>query len=120
MSLDYLSARQAGPASDVFRTSACIDHVLIIEDQALIAMAIEDYLRGLGYLSFSFATNPAEAIAAAQDRSPDFITADVQLAPGCGIDAVTEICGSKSIPVLYITGTAHLVRERCDGAAFIE
>ena len=43
---------------------------------------------------------------------PDVITSDVQLACGCGIDAVRRICDGKPIPVLYITGTAMLVRER--------
>ena len=47
MSFDHpISGLQANHASDVFRTSVCVDHVLIIEDQALIAMTIEDYLRG--------------------------------------------------------------------------
>jgi FixJ family two-component response regulator len=44
----------------------------------------------------------------------------VQLSPGCGIDAVQSICNEKPIPVLYITGTAMLVRERCSGAAVIQ
>ena len=63
-------------------------HVLIIEDEPLIAMSIEDALRDCGCASFDFAANVAEAVAAAKMRCPDLITADVQLAPGCGIDAV--------------------------------
>lgn len=31
-------------------------HALIIEDEAIIAMAIEDALRDCGFTSFSFAT----------------------------------------------------------------
>ena len=101
------------------RAEASMEHVLIIEDQAFIAMLIEDYLRGLGYSSFAFATNVEEAVSAAEDRCPELITADVRLSPGCGIDAVERICSLKAIPVLYITATSDQVRQRCPGAALI-
>ena len=87
-------------------------HVLIIEDEPLIAMSIEDALRDSGCTSFAFATSATDAVAAATLRCPDLITADVQLAPGCGIEAVGAICGGKPIPVIFITGTAARVRER--------
>lgn len=106
--------------SGIFRPSACTDHVLIIEDQALIAMVIEDHLRGLGYSSFDFATNFDDAIALACTRCPDLITADVRLELGCGIDAINEICHASVVPTLFITGSSYLVRQRCVGAALIE
>ena len=102
-----------------FLRDADLEHVLIIEDQAFIGMLIEDYLRALGYSSFAFALSVEEAVSSAREKCPGLITADVQLSPGCGIDAVQQICQSKPIPVLYITGTADLVRERCPGAAMI-
>jgi len=95
-------------------------HALIIEDEFLAAQLIEDRLRDLGFTSFAFAMNEEEAIAAARDRCPDLITSDVQLSPGCGIDAVQRICDEKPIPVLYITGTAMIVRERCPSAVVIQ
>src|SRR5438309_10760925 len=67
-------------------------HALIIEDEFFTAMLIEDRLRELGFTSFAFASSENEAVAAACDRCPDLITADVQFAPGCGIDAVQLIC----------------------------
>lgn len=45
-------------------------------------------------------------------RCPDLITADVQLAPGSGVDAVAAICGRKPIPVIFITGTPAEARKR--------
>jgi CheY-like chemotaxis protein len=51
---------------------------------------------------------------------PDLITSDVELASGCGIDAVQRICDEKPIPVLYITGTAPMVRDRCPWAVVIQ
>lgn len=94
-------------------------HVLIIEDEPLIAMSIEDALRDCGCSSFDFAASVEEAVAAARIRCPDLITADVQLAPGCGIDAVEAICGHGSIPVIFITGTAGEVDARRPGSIIV-
>lgn len=95
-------------------------HALIIEDEWLTSQLIEDRLRELGFNTFAFAMDQAEAIAAASQQCPDLITSDVQLSAGCGIDAVQCICEEKPVPVLYITGTASMVRERCPWAAVID
>jgi DNA-binding response OmpR family regulator len=87
-------------------------HVLIIEDEPLIAMSIEDILRECGATSFDFASTFAGALAAAKERCPSLITADVQLAPGNGIDAVAAICKTKTLPVIFVTGTADEVEDR--------
>lgn len=87
-------------------------HVLIIEDEAVIALAVEDVLRDCGCSSFDFACSADEAVAAANRRCPELSTADVRLAPGCGIDAVETICSDKPIPVIFITGTPTEVQAR--------
>jgi two-component system, response regulator PdtaR len=87
-------------------------HALIIEDEALIALVIEDVLRECGCDSFDFATSRDAAVAAALRRCPDLITADVQLAPGCGIDAVEAICSERRIPVVFITASGGDVVRR--------
>jgi CheY-like chemotaxis protein len=87
-------------------------HVLIIEDEALIALAIEDALRDCGCSSFDFAGSFEAAVAAATARCPNLITADVRLAPGCGIDAVEAICQDRDIPVIFITGTPAQIAMR--------
>lgn len=95
-------------------------HALIIEDESLIAMAIEEVLRGCGFSSFDLAVSAEEAVSAAARNCPDLITADVQLRPGCGITAVQSICSEQSIPVLFITGSPGEVRIRMPGHALIE
>ena len=95
-------------------------HALIIEDESLIAMAIEDALRGCGFTSFDLAASAEEAVAAAARKCPDLITADVELRPGCGITAVETICSEKPIPVLFITGSPGKVRIRMPGHALVE
>lgn len=87
-------------------------HALIIEDEALVAMSIEDALRDCGCVSFDHASTVEGAIEAAKHTPPDLITADVQLAPGSGVDAVEAIFQFRRIPVFFITGTAAEVRRR--------
>jgi DNA-binding response OmpR family regulator len=87
-------------------------HALIIEDEALIAMAIEDALRDCGWTSFDFAVTADAAVAAARRRCPDLITADVRLAAGSGIDAIETICADKPTAVIFITGTSAEVERR--------
>ncbi len=94
-------------------------HILIIEDEPIIAMSIEFALRGCGCASFDFATSAVEAAVAAKRRCPDLITPDVQLAPGCGIDAVGAICRGRAIPVIFITGTAADIQVRRPGSIIV-
>jgi DNA-binding response OmpR family regulator len=77
-------------------------HALIIEDQVLIAALIEDGLRDLGYSSFDVAAREDLAVAAAEARCPDLITADDRLIDGTGVDAVLTICARQAIPVVFI------------------
>jgi CheY-like chemotaxis protein len=95
-------------------------HALIIEDEALIAMAIEEALRGCGFTSFDFAVSAEQAVAAAAGKCPDLITADVELRPGCGIATVQWICSERPIPVLFITGSPSEVRIRMPGHHLVE
>ena len=95
-------------------------HALIIEDESMIAIAIEDALRDCGFTSFDIAVSADEAVTAAALRCPDLITADVELRPGCGITAVQSICSERPIPVLFITGTAAEVKIRMPGHVLVE
>jgi len=95
-------------------------HALIIEDETLIAMSIEDALRGCGFTSFDIAVSTDEAVAAAARKCPDLITADVELRPGCGITTVQSICSERPIPVLFITGSPGEVRIRMPGHLLVE
>ena len=87
-------------------------HALIIEDDDLIAIRIEGVLRDCGFTSFDVAVSLDEAVTAARRRCPDMITADVELKPGSGIDAVQTICAETPIPVVFITGRADDARSR--------
>ena len=95
-------------------------HALIIEDESLIAMAIEEALRDCGFTSFDVAVSAEEAVTSAARKCPDLITADVELRPGCGIATVQSICSEQPIPVLFITGSPGEVRIRMPGHLLVE
>lgn len=87
-------------------------HALIIEDESLIAMTIEIILGDCGFTSFDNATSCEDAIRAARAKCPALITADVELNPGSGIEAVNAICSGPPIPVIFITGSPGDVASR--------
>lgn len=79
--------------------------VLIIEDEAIIAMDIQMIVAEIGHRVTGIArTRNAAVDLAARDR-PDLILADVQLADhSSGIDAVNDILRQfDDIPVIFIT-----------------
>jgi len=84
-------------------------HALIIEDDPLIAAAIEEELRGLGLSSFDVAKSEGEALGLAQARAPAFITVDAKLEQGSGIDALLKICAGQAVPVILVTGNPFQV-----------
>ena len=85
-------------------TPAVAGHALIIEDEELIAAAIEAELRDLGFTSFDVAKTEHEAVARAAEQAPAFITVDAKLKEGDGVHAVLEICQKRPVPVIVVTG----------------
>ena len=80
-------------------------HVLIIEDEAIIAMDLQGLLAEQGATSFDFADGEQEALAAALARPPALITSDVRLRDGTGPNAVCMIERQLGpVRVIYITG----------------
>lgn len=85
-------------------------HVLIIEDEMIIALEVEALLMELGYLSFDIAVSPAEALEHASARRPDLITADYRIVGGTGVEAVAAVVAALGqIPVVFVTGNAEAV-----------
>lgn len=95
-------------------------HAYIIEDDYLIAKALQDMLEDLGFTKFSFARSEDAAVLGANQPDIDLITADVRLLPGDGVSAVETICAKHDIPVLYITGYREELEERKPGATVLQ
>lgn len=79
--------------------------VLVIEDEAIIAMDIEAIVEGMGHRVTANARTHAEAVEMAAAERPDLILADIHLADNSsGVEAVNEILAQfGAIPVIFIT-----------------
>jgi CheY-like chemotaxis protein/DNA-directed RNA polymerase specialized sigma24 family protein len=79
--------------------------VLVIEDEAIIAMDIVAIVEGMGHRVTANARTRAEAVRMAAAERPDLILADIQLADNSsGIDAVSDILRQfGALPVIFIT-----------------
>lgn len=95
-------------------------HVLIIEDESMIAMHVEEYMRDLGFQTFSTAAGQDEAVELASRKSPDFILADYRLRQGTGVEAVRRICSHGEIPTVYVAALASEVKRAEPEAIVLE
>lgn len=78
--------------------------VLIIEDEAIIAMDIRELAEELGHRISAIARTHAEAVKAAESHRPGLVLADIQLADdSSGIDAVRDILKLFDAPVVFVT-----------------
>lgn len=79
--------------------------VMVIEDEAIIALDISAIVEGMGHEVTGTARTRNEAVALARRTPPDMILADIQLADNSsGIDAVTHILEEMGeVPVIFIT-----------------
>ena len=89
--------------------------ILIVEDEAIIAMEIESQLHGLGYQVTSIVDTGEKAIKKAEEDRPDIILMDIRIKGEMdGIDAAEEIRNRFGIPVIF--STAYLDEERIERA----
>lgn len=99
---DDIAALVAEAVAEIEREQST--SVLIIEDEPLIAMQLEDLVTGLGHTVSGTAATRTQARAAVAEAMPGLVLADIQLADGSsGLDAVEDILGIASMPVIFIT-----------------
>ena len=78
--------------------------VMIIEDEAIIALHIQSIVKAVGHDVLGVARTHAEAVKMANETRPELVLADISLADGSsGIDAVKEILESIDVPVIFVT-----------------
>jgi DNA-directed RNA polymerase specialized sigma24 family protein len=78
--------------------------VLIIEDEALIALDLQALVENLGHKIIGVARTRTEALGIGRTRPPGLILADIQLADGSsGLDAVNDLLNTFEVPVIFIT-----------------
>ena len=78
--------------------------ILVIEDEAIVAMHIRSIIQEAGHSCLGVARTHSEAVEQAKSLQPELILADIRLADGSsGIDAVKEILDHYDVPVIFVT-----------------
>jgi DNA-binding NtrC family response regulator len=78
--------------------------ILIVEDQAIVAIDIQSQLEGLGYSVLGIANSAAEAVEQAAALAPDLVLMDVHLGDGPdGIEAAGQIRQRVGSPIVFLT-----------------
>jgi two-component system, response regulator PdtaR len=79
--------------------------ILIVEDEALIALALQVELTRAGYLVCGVAGHGVEAITLAISQTPDVILMDINLSGGMdGIATAWTIRARQPVPVVFLSG----------------
>jgi CheY-like chemotaxis protein len=95
-------------------------HVLIVEDEMLVAMDMVHCFSHMGFDSFAFASAEGQALEQARLKRPDLVTIDVRLLDGDGraaADALERELGD--LAVIYVTGDPKALAEMA-GAVVVE
>ncbi|WP_243439111.1 HD domain-containing phosphohydrolase [Fundidesulfovibrio soli] len=81
--------------------------ILVVEDEAIVALDIRNRLTHLGYQVVAMVSTGEEAVARSGDMRPDLVLMDIMLPGGMdGIEAATLIRENFDIPVVYLTAYA--------------
>jgi DNA-binding response OmpR family regulator len=84
--------------------------ILIVEDEALIALDLKSNLEQYGYHVLPIASSAAVAVELAVKKRPHIILMDVVLkGEKNGIDAACAIVEKYAVPIIFITGNTHLL-----------
>jgi DNA-binding response OmpR family regulator len=86
--------------------------VLVVEDDALLAMLLAELLASMGHDVCATAATEAEALIAAIRDRPDLMIVDAGLGRGSGVSAVEEILRAGPLAHVFVTGDADRVRRR--------
>lgn len=86
--------------------SALTDTVLIVDDEILIALALEVQIQDMGLTVCGIAATAAEAVALAQQHRPMVVLMDMRLrGEGDGVDASLAIYATVGSKVIFVTGS---------------
>jgi two-component system, response regulator PdtaR len=93
--------------------------VLVIEDDALIAMLLSELLVGMGHDVCATVASEAEAVIAATRYDPDLMIVDARLRRGSGVSAVEEILRAGPVAHVFVSGDAESVWRRQPDAVVV-
>ncbi len=78
--------------------------IFVVEDEALVAMELEDRLRAMGYVVCGRAARGADAVEVIARAEPDLVLMDIRLADDVsGIDVAEGLRSRCDVPVVFLT-----------------
>ena len=80
--------------------------ILVVEDEAIVAMDLQDRLEKVGYEVVANVDTADDAVRAADQFRPDLVLMDIRLREGDGIQAAREIQALYHLPVIFLTAYA--------------
>jgi DNA-binding response OmpR family regulator len=90
--------------------------ILIVEDEALLAMELESEVEEAGHEIVGVAAESKQALSLIEKSSPQFAFVDIQLLDGpTGIDVGRHLA-SRSIPYVFVSGNLKRIPEDFAGA----
>jgi two-component system, response regulator PdtaR len=82
--------------------------VLVVEDEALIALSLTDMLESMGLTVCGTADNARSAVDLADRDAPDLVLMDIRLrGKGDGIDAARQIRERHATAIIFVTGSCE-------------
>jgi DNA-binding NarL/FixJ family response regulator len=83
-------------------------HVLIVEDEALVALSLEAMVQDIGHVVVGIAANSRDAVALAVNAAPQVVLMDVRLGPAGdeGIATAATIGARTGSAILFVTAYA--------------
>jgi DNA-binding response OmpR family regulator len=92
--------------------------ILVVEDDAMIAMLLADMFAAMGHDVCAIEATEAGAVAAALRCRPDLMIVDARLGDGSGVSAMEKILHTGFVPHVFISGDILSVRAlKPDGVA---
>lgn len=98
--------------------------LFVVEDEAIVALELQDLLRSLGYDVCGHAANARTALREILALRPDAVLMDINLGPGMsGIDVAEQLRAVIDVPVVFLTAyTDPMLTERAvatEGFAYV-
>ena len=78
--------------------------ILIVEDEAVVAMSLADTLKRMGYTTSGPVANGKQALQCAESDQPDLVLMDIRIQGEMdGIETAAELNKRHRLPILYLT-----------------
>ncbi|WP_179504874.1 MULTISPECIES: response regulator [unclassified Sphingomonas] len=94
--------------------------IVVAEDDALIAMYLEELLIAMGHDVCAIAHSESETVKAAGLCRPDLMIVDGSLHGGSGVSAMRRIQAAQGfVPHVYVTGNTLAIAESVERAIIV-